>query len=99
MNKKQVYKFDTNGIYLEPILLDLNETVPENCTEIVPEDGIMIKKFTGSAWGEAATEEDYNRLKENGEQIKNPTYKLIEDFQKLKNEIDEIKSRLDRLQM
>jgi hypothetical protein len=52
----EVYRFDSNGIYIEPLQLNDNENIPDDCTEIKPEDGLFKAKFVDGAWVESETD-------------------------------------------
>jgi hypothetical protein len=53
---KQVYKMDSSGFYVEPVILNEGDTIPEDCTEIQPSDGLYKAKFVDSAWVESETD-------------------------------------------
>jgi hypothetical protein len=57
---KQVYRFDTNGQYLEPVLLDDDQSIPNDCTYISLPQPNWKPVFNNGNWVETATEEDKN---------------------------------------
>jgi len=59
----EVYRFDSNGIYIEPVQLNDNENIPDDCTEIKPEDGLYKAKFENGQWAESLTVDEINTIK------------------------------------
>lgn len=55
---KQVFKFDADGYYLEPVILDDNEAIPADCTDVQPQDGLYKGQFVNNAWVEASLQAD-----------------------------------------
>lgn len=60
---KQIFRFDSDGFYVEPIILQDDEQVPEDCTEDQPEDGLFKAKFVDGRWVESLTEDQINEIK------------------------------------
>lgn len=61
---RQVYRFDNDGIYIEPVLLKNNDIMPDDCTEIHPPDGLYRAKFTGTEWVEDMSKEEIDALQD-----------------------------------
>ena len=57
---KQVYKYDNNGKYIEPVLLNDNDPIPKNCTEKPLPQPNWKPVFQNGDWVEIATEEEKN---------------------------------------
>lgn len=57
---KQVYRYDKDGRYLEPILLESEEPTPNNCTDIPIPQPNWKPVFDGVKWVETATDEEKN---------------------------------------
>jgi hypothetical protein len=55
---KQVFRYDQKGFYVEPVILQNNEPIPSDCTEVKPTDGLYKAKFVGSMWIESLTESE-----------------------------------------
>lgn len=55
---KQVYKFDGNGNYIEPVILEDSASIPSNCTNKTLPQPNWKPKFNGTEWVETATEEE-----------------------------------------
>lgn len=55
---RQVFKFDSNGFYLEPVILQDNEEMPNDCTEIQPQDGLYKAQFVNGEWIEVRPQVD-----------------------------------------
>lgn len=58
----QVYKYDSNGNYVEPMMIDVDENgnyqLPENCTDIsLPQPNYNLV-FNGTNWVEMITDEE-----------------------------------------
>lgn len=49
---KQVFRFDSNGFYVEPVILNDNDPIPVDCTEIQPPHGLFKGQFLNGAWVE-----------------------------------------------
>jgi hypothetical protein len=53
---KEVYRYDENGIYIEPVILKDGENIPDNCTEIKPMGSFYRGKFDNGQWVESMTQ-------------------------------------------
>jgi hypothetical protein len=51
---KQVYKIDSKGFYVEPVILSESEVLPSDCVEVIPTEGLFKAKWNGIAWEEGA---------------------------------------------
>ena len=56
----QVYRFDSNGYYVEPVVLNDGDPIPEDCTDIPLPQPNWKPKFVNGEWIETATEEEMN---------------------------------------
>lgn len=61
--KKQVYKVDENGIYIEPIIVGEKEDIPYNYIDEKPPNGLYRPKWTGTEWIEDMTQEEIDKMK------------------------------------
>ena len=52
----EVYRFDSNGIYIEPLQLSDGELTPDDCTNVKPQDGMYKAKFVSGEWVESETD-------------------------------------------
>lgn len=59
---KEVYRYDENGIYIEPVILQDGENVPTNCTVIKPTGSFFKGKFESGKWIESLTQDEINEL-------------------------------------
>jgi hypothetical protein len=59
---KEVYKYDADGIYIEPVILKDNETTPVNCTEMKPTGSFYKGKFANGQWTETLTQTEIDKL-------------------------------------
>lgn len=60
---KQVFRFDSNGFYIEPVILQGNSFTPADCTEIQPQDGLFKGQFVNGAWVEGMADSDIEAIK------------------------------------
>lgn len=54
--KRQVYKYDSSGFYVEPLLIGQYDLLPPNCVETAPTSDLYKAKWNGSDWLEGATD-------------------------------------------
>ena len=47
-----VARVDAAGRFVEDVLLEDGEALPEGCVETRPQDGFHVPRWTGSAWAE-----------------------------------------------
>jgi hypothetical protein len=59
---KEVYRYDENGIYIEPVILKDGENIPDNCTEIKPTGSFYKGKFQNGQWIESLTQAEIDEL-------------------------------------
>ncbi|PEJ57388.1 hypothetical protein CN692_13320 [Bacillus sp. AFS002410] len=59
---KQVYRFDENGKYIEPVLLGDDEEIEEDCTEKPLPQPNYRPIFNGSEWVETITQEELDEM-------------------------------------
>jgi hypothetical protein len=60
---KQVYKINSNGLYVEPVVLSEGEELPSDCVEVMPIWGLYKAKWTGTTWIESLTQEEIDAIK------------------------------------
>lgn len=60
---KQVFRFDPNGFYIEPNVLEDNEPTPSDCTETQPPDGLYKGRFVNGQWFEGLSQEEIDAIK------------------------------------
>ena len=61
----QLYKFDEEGYYIEPIIADfIGEETPENVTDVAPPQPNYRPRFDGEKWIEDAPKPDAPEGKE-----------------------------------
>jgi hypothetical protein len=59
---KQVFKIDSNGLYVEPVILQDNEKTPMDCVETMP-PSLFKAKFLDGTWVEGATAKEITDIK------------------------------------
>lgn len=69
---KQVFRYDLDGFYIEPVIVGKDDDVPKDCTELHPNDfGSFIKgklNADKTAWIEGATQEEIDIIKNMSQQ-------------------------------
>jgi hypothetical protein len=62
---KQVYKVDSEGFYMEPVILEDNQKVPANCVVFKPQNGLFKPKLnmTKTSFIEGLSQTEINALK------------------------------------
>ncbi|MED4206600.1 hypothetical protein [Neobacillus mesonae] len=55
---RQVFRFDKDGYFVEPVIIMEGETIPFDCTEKDLPQPCWKPKFDGVRWIEMATEEE-----------------------------------------
>lgn len=60
---KQVFRIDKDGFYLEPVLIEETDLVPDDCVEVVPQEGLFKAKFTNGKWIESMPQSEIDALK------------------------------------
>lgn len=55
-----VYKIDSKGIYIEPVLLGESDDIPSDCVVVEPPDGLFQLKFVNGEWIEGLSSQDIN---------------------------------------
>jgi hypothetical protein len=58
---KQVYKIDSSGFYVEPVILKNGEKTPSDCVEVMPAS-LYKAKWMNGVWSEGATQEEINEI-------------------------------------
>ncbi|PET77602.1 hypothetical protein CN514_00985 [Bacillus sp. AFS001701] len=59
---KQVYKFDENRIYIEPVLIGDDDPIPLDCTDLELPQPNYKPVFKDGAWVETITEEELEEI-------------------------------------
>jgi hypothetical protein len=59
---KQVYKIDSDGFYLEPVIIEDADTLPDNCVEEFPTKGLYKHRWNGQEWEEGLTQEEIQTI-------------------------------------
>ena len=68
---KKVLRIDTNGYFLEDVILDSEETTPIDCIEVECPQGFYKPKWQNDKWIEGISNEELEGLKK--DEIKQPT--------------------------
>ncbi|SFC52073.1 hypothetical protein [Bacillus sp. UNCCL81] len=83
---KQLYKYDGNGKYIEPVIIGSDEPIPTDCTEVELPQPNYKPVFKNGAWVETIPEEEL-------EEIKNKPLPKT-DIEQLKEENASLKQQL-----
>lgn len=57
---KQVYKIDSEGYYIKPLLV---ENTPSNCVEVAPPNGLYKARYVEGQWVEGLSQSEVDSLK------------------------------------
>jgi len=60
---KKVLKIDSNGYFLEDVLLEDTEITPLDCTEVVCAEGFYKPRLVGCEWVEGLTQPEMDTIK------------------------------------
>ena len=63
MTVKQVFRFDANKYFKEPVIIRDNDPIPADCTEIQPPDGLYKGQFVNGQWVEGLTPTEVTAIK------------------------------------
>ncbi|WP_052137780.1 hypothetical protein [Heyndrickxia ginsengihumi] len=92
----QVYKYDDNGFFVEPVIIDKSEdgtyTIPENCTDKELPQPNYKPKFDKdkSEWVETLTEEEWLAQLPKPEVTKTPLEELQEKYDLMQKALDDL---------
>lgn len=59
---KQIYKYDNNGFYLEPVRIEDNTIIPTNCTVTPVPNGLFKARYIAGQWVEGLSDNDISAL-------------------------------------
>lgn len=59
---KQVYRLDSDGFYIEPVVIEPHETLPD-CIEVRPPDGLYKAQFIEGEWIEGMSQDEIEAIK------------------------------------
>lgn len=82
---KVVYKYDVEGFLVDTLEIGQHETIPENCTELVPNK--IRPKFVNGEWVDGVTEV------EKAELLKSP----VDPIEELRRKQELMKQAIDDL--
>jgi len=60
---RKVLKIDSNGFYIEDIILQDGKAIPSDCIEITCPDGFYKPKWNGTAWVEGLAQAEIDAIK------------------------------------
>lgn len=58
----QVYRIDQSGYFIEPVIVEYEEEIPEDCIETRPPDGLFRARWTGEEWIEDMPQEEIEAI-------------------------------------
>lgn len=70
---RKVIKIDSNGYFIEDVILENEEITPEECIEIECPQGFYKPRWDGSRWIEGLTQEEIEELKKIGTTPQEPS--------------------------
>jgi hypothetical protein len=59
---KQVYVYDSDGFFVGVALIEDDATLPPNCTEKKPQDGLFKAKFVNGEWVETKSQDEIDSI-------------------------------------
>lgn len=59
---KQVYRIDSDGFYIEPVIIEDDQIIPSDCVELRPLDGLFKGKYTNGEWTEGLSQDEIDNL-------------------------------------
>lgn len=89
----QVYKVDSEGFYLEPVIIKEGDTIPNDCVEEKLPNGLYKARFVDGQWIEGLSPEEIEALNPSTKE-KTQIDKLQEKVDKLEQEIKEMKESM-----
>lgn len=60
---KQIIKVDSDGVYIEPVIIEDEDETPSDCIETPCPDGFYKPKWSGSEWVEGLTQSEIDVIK------------------------------------
>lgn len=60
---KKVLKIDDNGFFIEDVILENEEIIPDDCVETECPQGFYKPRWDGAKWIEGLTQEEIEELK------------------------------------
>lgn len=60
---RKILRIDSNGFYIEDVILQNGEVTPTDCIEIICPDGFYKPKWNGNAWVEGLTQVEIDAIK------------------------------------
>lgn len=60
--KKQVYRIDANGFYIEPVIINTVDDIPSDCVGVDLPQGLYQAKWNDTEWVEDMTHEEIDAL-------------------------------------
>jgi hypothetical protein len=86
---REVYRYDENGFYVEPVILKDGENIQANCTEIKPNGSFFKGKFENGQWIESLTQTEIDEIK-NTPQPLSETDELKKNQELMQQALDDI---------
>lgn len=60
----KVIRVDSNGLFIEDVLLEEGQEIPQDCVSIlVPDVGFYLPKWNGTIWVEGKTQAEIDAIK------------------------------------
>jgi len=60
---RKVLRIDSNGFYIEDVILQDSKAIPSDCIEIICPDGFYKPKWDGNTWVEGLTQAEIDAIK------------------------------------
>lgn len=60
---RQVYRFDENGYFKEPVFINDDEKMPKDCTDFAPPRTLYFPRFIEGKWVNGISEEEIEAIR------------------------------------
>jgi hypothetical protein len=60
---RQVFRYDTEGFYIEPVILQNDQEIPNDCSDKIPSEGLYKPQFVDGEWVEGMPQEEVDAIK------------------------------------
>jgi hypothetical protein len=97
VNKKQVFKIDDDGFYIEPVIVKDDEELGEKLIETPIPEGLFSPRWDGEKWVEGLTSEEIEQLKQQNQPQPSELDLLKQENAELKERIELMQAALDDL--
>jgi len=95
---RKVLKIDSNGFYIEDVILQDSKAIPSDCIEIICPDGFYKPKWNGTEWIEGLTQVEIDAIN-NVPISKSPTELMQDKIDTLTDQLNVTNGAIDFIVM